>query len=132
MKNKIIKLTKENAGFLDQLHETPDTLVVRIDGSKIDNWKEYIEALDPFIHFPDDCTTIIARYSDWMTDLGWLGKKAYVVIIDHYSALMKNDLRDKKLVYEIFEEEILPFWDDEVEYVVGPGRKKPFNVYLVD
>ena len=84
MKNKIIKLTKENAGFLDNLNETPDTLVVRIDGNKINNWKEYIEALDPFIHFPDDCTDNADRYNDWMTDLGWLEKKAFVVIIDHY------------------------------------------------
>lgn len=132
MKNRILNINKKEKMELSSKFLKLNYLVIEIDGKKIKDWKDYINILDNIIHFPDDCTKIRNRYIDWLKDLEWLNKEGYIFIINNYSQFMKDNPKDKQLVYEIFYEDILPFWDDEVERVVVGGKKKPCNVYLVD
>jgi len=66
-----------------------------------------------------------------MTDLDWLGKKSYILIIHDYSKFLMQDLECKKMIMEIFNDEILPWWQKNIEKYVINGKSKPFNVYLV-
>ena len=43
---------------------------------------------------------------------------------------LENDKQFKEVIFKCFEEDILPFWEKEVETVIVGGKPKVFNVYL--
>lgn len=47
-------------------------------------------------------------FTDWMTDLSWINNKS--IMLNSQSFLI-NDKKDKQIINEIFEEDILPFWE---------------------
>lgn len=55
------------------------------------------------------------RYLDWIRDLEWLNKEAYVLIINDYNLFMRNNTDLKNEIISDFKEVILSFWQDEVE-----------------
>ena len=71
-------------------------------------------------------------YLDWITDLSWLNRDGYALIIKNYNCFMSEDLRKKEIVMESFGKTVLPWWENEVERCVVEGKAKSFNVYLVE
>ena len=67
-----------------------------------------------------------------MTDLEWLNKEKYVLMIYHFDQFMQEDAVLKKNLITYFKEDILPFWEEEVTHTVVGAYPKSFNVYLVD
>ena len=67
-----------------------------------------------------------------MRDLDWLNADGYVFIIKNFENFMENDISKKEKIMYYFEDEILPWWEEEVERCVLGGKAKPFNLYLVD
>ena len=115
------------------LGSTPtDIHVVEIDGEFIQTWKEYSLEIEAKMQFPTTCFDSIDRYKDWITDLEWLGKRGYMIVIYNFSKFMKGNPIIKEIILEGFEKRILPWWQNDVENHDPIMKKSPFNVYLVD
>ena len=72
------------------------------------------------------------RYDDWMSDLEWLGTDSVVLIIEHFSEMLRNEPEVKEYVMNDLKNTVLPWWESEVVNCVVEGKRKSFNVYLVD
>jgi hypothetical protein len=123
---------KDVESIKGNLDANDKVLVVEIDGSNIQSWKDYISEMQSNFLFPTPCFNSIDRYLDWMRDLGWLYKEGFVLIINHFSSFLKNDPELKCQIVSDFVDVILPFWQDEVVKIVVEGKSKSFMVYLVD
>ena len=54
-----------------------------------------------------------------------------VFIIKNYDEFLSQNLKEKALIEDYYENDLLPFWDSEVETCVVGGKRKDFDVYLV-
>lgn len=130
MQNKIHYLTAEE---YDKITFDESTRVVVLDGSELQTWDAYAKNISEKFKFPySEYELNYYGYVDWMTDLSWISENKYVVVIKHFSDFMKNDLNEKEDILCSFSDEILPFWEEEVERVVVGGKKTQFNVYCVN
>ncbi len=114
-----------------ELHATEGLWIGEIDGALIDTWEDYASVIERLMQFPTSCKSF-ASYDDWITDLSWLNATGYALIIQNFDLFMSKDLKGKTIVMESFEEDILPWWQEEIKNCVVEGEPKPFNVYLVD
>ena len=53
-------------------------------------------------------------------------------IFENYDGFLKDDLSSKDLFLEILEEDVLPWWESDVENHVVGGKVKSFQVYIVE
>ncbi|MDP5276183.1 hypothetical protein [Chengkuizengella axinellae] len=97
----------------------------------IKSLQDYLTTMTKVFSFPIPSKGLDG-YNDWMTDLDWLEKDGYVLIIYNYKGFLSQDLISKKNVIDGFTNHIFPFWQEEVTKVVVEGRVKPFILYLVD
>ena len=104
---KVIEHIKNKLSFNDNVY------VVELDGENIPSWKDYILDVQSKFQFPSSCVNSMDRYLDWMTDLDWLNKEEYVLIINNFSAFIKDDYKLKNMIMSDFNEAILPFWHEE-------------------
>jgi len=136
MENEIYYVSSIEIGEIkEKLMEDKTLFVVEIDGSTIQNEEEFLVTMSSAYNFPRPITLQGAYFdvfNDWMRDLDWLGKNGYALIINNFNKFIKHDQVLKKEVIGLFEELILPFWEEEVIHTVVGGEVKPFNVYLVD
>lgn len=132
MENRMYHVTEEQISQIKRkLHSIKGLWVGEIDGAHIDTWEDYAHVIEKVMHFPTPCKSFLS-YSDWITDLSWLNASGYALIIKNFDRFMSKDLDKRKIVMEEFEEDILPWWQDEIKNCVVEGEPKPFNVYLVD
>ena len=133
MNNKIIYLSQNE---FKQLRFDSDTIVEIIDGEKINTWNDYSSLIANKFDFPyreEEPIPDYNQYSDWMTDLSWIAQdKQIAIVFFHFSEFLKNNSVEKSNLVDIFAEDILPFWEEDVEHVVVGGKKRSFNVYCVD
>ena len=133
MRNEIYNITEEELSLVkQQLYSQKGVWVAEIDGSKIPTWKDYVREIERVFRFPTPCDKSMDAYLDWITDLSWLNSQGYSLIIKNVNNFMRNDLEKREKVLRFFREDILPFWQSDVEQYVVEGKAKPFNVYLVD
>ena len=133
MKNSINYISvKDSEKIIQKARNHIGTHLVELQGNEIQSWKDYIRRIEVDFEFPTQCADIWARYMDWIRDLSWLGKEAYVLVIHDYTSFLRKDLKLKKGIIESFTDYILPWWQEDVVNCVVGGRAKPFNVYLVD
>ena len=129
--NKILYISKQAAERKIKYLKTCENIhVAIIDGRKAKTWKDYLRQIETLFQFPTTNDNFDG-YTDWMQDLSWLNKDAYALFIWDYDEFMCIEENNKKVVMSIFSEQILPWWQQDVElYCVG-GKPKEFNVYLV-
>ena len=133
MKNEIIKIHSNEAERIrTALVNDQDMHLVVLDGSLYQTWDDYVNAMALAFKFPKEPHYNGNAYLDWMTDLDWLNKEKFALMITNYNVFMKEDLELKKKIHRHFKEIILPFWEEEVIHTVVDGYPKSFNVYLVD
>ena len=131
--NKIYYITYEEAKkIINTLSQKEDTHIVVLDGNKIKNWKEYITQIKKEFNLPYLEDNNYDGYADYMTDLDWLGKEAYALFIINYDEFMCKDIVKKKLVMDIFLNQVLFWWGKDVEIHCVGGKSKEFNVYLIN
>lgn len=109
--------------------------IIAIDGAEIENKNDYFIKISELFSFPQFETEHDLNYSayiDWMTDLSWFDNCSIILVINNFSQFMKSCQQDKDTVMNIFAEDILPFWDEEVERVVIGGKRRDFNVYCIN
>ena len=70
--------------------------------------------------------------TDWLTDLSWLKAEECTFIFENYDGFLKDDLSSKDLFLGILEEDVLPWWESDVEKHVVGGKVKSFQVYIVE
>lgn len=132
MENQIFVINQSNLTFVRQsLKQLDGIWVAEIDGNNSDTLENYLQEVSNTFKFPIPAKSLDG-YVDWMTDLDWLHAKGYALIIKDFKSFMKNDPEKKEKVLWLFKEDILPFWQSDVEQFVVEGKAKPFHVYLVD
>jgi len=131
IENKVYSI---NVDELDKVRQEANTSVghlAEIHGQEIQSWDEYLDKIEVAFQFPSKWRVNLHGYVDWMKDLDWLGKESYILIIHDYSSFLLQDLECKELVMEIFNDEILPWWQKDVALYVAGWKPKRFNIYLV-
>ena len=103
--------------------------VAFFDGKQIQNKEELFHFLEKIVGLPD--ANNWSSITDWLTDLSWIKAKEYSFIFENYDSFLKDDLSSKDLFLEILEEDVLPWWESEVEKHVVGGKVKSFQVYIV-
>jgi len=133
LENKVCNITVDELNRIKQEANAVAAHLVEIHGREIQSWDEYLDKIEVAFQFPNEWRVNISGYCDWMKDLNWLGKESYVLIIHDYSSFLVHDLKCKELVMEIFNDEILPWWQSTDEGKLFNGWAiKPFNIYLVN
>ena len=126
VKNKIHYITK-----LEMQDRLPFSGFVAIfDGKQIQNKEELLSFLEKTVGLPD--ANNWSSITDWLTDLSWIKAEEYSFIFENYDSFLKDDLFSKDLFLEILEEDVLPWWESDVEKHVVGGKVKSFQVYIVE
>lgn len=132
MTNKMHNITeKELASVREQLRGQSGIWVAEIDGSSYPTLASYLSGISAILRFPIPSKGLDG-YLDWITDLGWLNADGYALIITNSKKLIEEEPEKREDVLWLFKEDVLPWWQEEVEKDVVGGKAKPFNVYLVD
>lgn len=116
-----------------RLLEKSNHLIVMLEGSKIKSKRDFFSAIEQSLNFPGKCEGLFSRFDDWITDLGWLEKgKGICIAINSFLEFLSDDIEFKNMLLEDFEEDILPFWENEVVNVIKGGSPRSFVVVLID
>ena len=126
MKNKIHYITKLE--LQDLL--TFSGFVAIFDGKQIQNKEELFHFFEKIVGLPD--ANNWSSITDWLTDLSWIKAEEYSFIFENYDSFLKDDLSSKVLFLEILEEDVLPWWESDVEKHVVGSKVKSFQVYIVE
>ncbi|MCH4167126.1 MAG: barstar family protein [Megasphaera sp.] len=113
-------------------YEKKDIFIADINGNFIQSEDDFIEQTQNIFRFPSDCHNNWDGYIDWMTDLDWLHKKGYVLIIRNFTQLLSRNIIAKRNIMDILIGNVLPFWQWEIERCIVDGKRKPFILILVD
>ena len=124
MKSKIIRINDKTS------------LEVEIDGSKISNWKDYVNVIGEKLNFPEiDRYPKYDGYSDWMRDLSWLNQELMIIKIRHYTEFMKNNLKEKEIFFDLVND-IIEYWREEYwreeKFLSDETGKKTVIFCLID
>ena len=126
VKNKIHYITK-----LEMQDRLPFSGFVAIfDGKQIQYKEELFHFLEKTVGLPD--TNNWSSITDWLTDLSWIKSETCTFIFENDDSFLKDDLSSKDLFLEILEEDVLPWWESDVEKHVVGGKVKSFQVYIVE
>lgn len=132
--NKLIFLSEDGyRSIIEHYQKDEETFFRCIDGSKTRSLDSFLEIMEILFQFPWSCDGSIDRYTDFMTDLGWLGEntKKVILVIEHFNEFMEDKNEDKLDILKSFYDIILPFWEKEVDWIAAPGQRKAFEVYCI-
>ncbi|WP_162001064.1 barstar family protein [Akkermansia muciniphila] len=131
--NQIIVSTREKENDrLNQLKKEDRLFYAEIDGGSIQSQTEYLDTMWRVFMLPDHKHMNFDAYLDWMTDLEWLGNKAVVMVMDHYSQFIAKNGDFGNKVVQSLKNHILPWWQKDVIKCSVGGKMKHFTVYLLD
>lgn len=139
----IQKVSSLQASNIKKKMDKEKFFLAEMDGAEINTLTEYMKKIIEVFHFPDGMFKNLDSfdsYNDWMRDFTWLDDKnlvnkdnlGYALFLYNLDKMMANEPENKEAIIELFSDSIIPFWKEEVEHVVVGGRRKIFDVYLVD
>lgn len=128
LNNKISEVSLCNAKRIIS-ESSKNTLIVEIIGDEIHDLNDFFSIIRKKFLLPE--VTGWDSFEDWMTDLSWISEKEIIIIISNYKHFLKNKSEDKDIFFEVFSEDILPFWENMATQTIVGGEPKDFNVYLV-
>jgi hypothetical protein len=128
-KNEVLYVKQSEIFGLEQKLRESNCYIVKIQGNNIQTKEEFLEFMEEKFMLPDSLGW--DSFTDWMTDLSWINNLCFCIIVNDYTDFLKKDDASKKIVLDIFEEEILPFWEKEVTKISVAGKPRSFKVYLV-
>lgn len=132
MDNKIHYIGLREANEIrERFRKKNEIYFVEIDGFQLQSWNLYVDKMNEEFRLPLINPRNRNAYLDWMTDLDWLNKESYILMILNYNYFMTNDVKTKEILLKQFEKTILPFWEKDIETVMVDGYPKSFQVYLV-
>ena len=135
--NKIYKVKS-----LDEitLKDSDDLFVVKLDGSKLHTYDEFVATAKAAFQTPTDESMIWLNesgntwncwieYLDWLLDLGF---NSFVLIVENWSKALDRDSKDEKEYLLSDFQYACDFWGYEIaEVSLGNVEPKEFNIYLV-
>ena len=124
MKNKILYMIYIDRSLFK------DGIILELDGKNMQTKEQFFLEVEKGFSFPRPCEGSLDRFLDWMCDLDWIRSDKIYLIIKNAAFFLENDKQFKEVIFKCFEEDILPFWEKEVETVIVGGKPKVFNVYL--
>ncbi|SEO94389.1 Barstar (barnase inhibitor) [Amphibacillus marinus] len=127
--NQILHVQQNKATELIKHTEKEDWYIVNIHGNSIQTKNDFLELMKEEFLLPD-CSGWDS-FIDWMTDLSWIDRRCFCIVINDYENFLKEDNESKEIIIEIFEEDILPFWEKDVMKTVVNGEPRTFKLYLV-
>ncbi|MBC1340066.1 barstar family protein [Listeria welshimeri] len=130
LKNEILRVNTTDILELEKNAKTNECYIVNIQGDNIQTKKSFLGLMSEKFLLPD--STGWDSFTDWMTDLSWIDNPCFCIIIRDYTDFLKKDIESKEIVMEIFKEDILPFWENDVTQTVFEGKTRSFKVYLVN
>lgn len=131
--NNVVCISKsKEKEFLSLIKQDDDTFCVVINGKNICTLSEYLKIMSEEFSFPRPTSKNVDVYLDWMEDLSWIKQEKIVLFIEDFSCFLKDAPCEKIEIIELFKNNILLWWDEEVEYHVVEGKRRSFMVYLVD
>ncbi|EOH95910.1 hypothetical protein UAY_03336 [Enterococcus moraviensis ATCC BAA-383] len=128
--NTIFELSKEKFDILSKEMKNNNCYTVELDGKQIQSKEQFFQSVKEKFDLSD--VSGWDSLTDWMTDLSWIDNNCFKIIIYNYSEFLSEDKNTKELFIEIFQDDILLFWEKEVVDTVVDGKTKSFNVYLID
>lgn len=134
MKNKILKVTREEYKNIKSEIDFRETYLVEIDGGEIPNVSIFFEKVEELYNFHTLNGTWGKNWSafdDLMTDLDWLDYDKHIIAIHSYDLLFSDEPEARKILMKYLKDSILPFWEEDVLSTVVDGKRKEFTVYLI-
>lgn len=134
MKNKILKVTREEYKNIKSEIDFRETYLVEIDGGEIPNVSSFFEKVEELYNFHTLNGTWGKNWSafdDLMTDLDWLDYDKHIIAIHSYDLLFSDEPEARKILMKYLKDSILPFWEEDVLSTVVDGKRKEFTVYLI-
>ena len=129
MENQIYYISKieyERLSF-----NATDNLFI-ISGAECLCLNDYLNQVYEKLSFPPiDVRQSLDSYFDWIRDLQWLSRDEIIFVITDFDMFLVNDSVHKRIIIDLFKNEILPWWEYEVKNHVVDGTTRKFNVYLV-
>lgn len=134
MKNKILKVTREEYKNIKSEIDFRETYLVEINGGEIPNVSSFFEKVEELYNFHTLNGTWGKNWSafdDLMTDLDWLDYDKHIIAIHSYDLLFSDEPEARKILMKYLKDSILPFWEEDVLSTVVDGKRKEFTVYLI-
>ena len=144
--NKIYKVKS-----LDEiaLKDGDDLFVVKLDGSKLHTYDEFVATAKAAFQTPTDESMFWLHTPSnpllcWINDLEWLIDKfeRFVLIIEHWDKALDKETADKKQkIMQSYLQDVCNFWGYEILNIRGNGyleteykinKPREFNIYLVE
>ena len=132
--NKLYRMTTEEFEKRKILYARDDTKYIVMDGDGVNTYEEYFDRLWNCFNFgeiPHGWKKDFYTENDFLKDILELAEDKYVFIIKNYDEFLSQNLKEKALIEDYYENDLLTFWDSEVETCVVGGKRKDFDVYLV-
>ena len=132
--NKLYRMTTEEFEKRKILYARDDTKYIVMDGDGVNTYEEYFDRLWNCFNFgeiPHGWKKDFYTENDFLKDILELAEDKYVFIIKNYDEFLSQNLKERALIEDYYENDLLPFWDSEVETCVVGGKRKDFDVYLV-
>lgn len=107
-------------------------MIVEIDGKVCKTLNDYFLIVYELLNFPSEKKYTYAGYIDWMCDSDYFSDNEILFCILNYNYFLKKDLEAKEKIINIFKNDILPWWDNDVKQCCIFGTTKKFNLYLID
>lgn len=109
----------------------PECCFVFLDGREITTRDEYYKALEKQLQLNETFSNNYSAYCDMMCDpYTYYNKQCIVFVIDFYEQFLRGDV-SKEMIEEIFDESIMPFFDEDIKGVMDNETNHEIHVYCV-
>ena len=105
--------------------------IVNLDGKKIQTKENAVSALANIFNINDLVDGNWDALQDRLERPSYIIPENIHIFIDNSKCLFTNDELSKRIFLSILQDTV-EWWDGDVEKYVVEGKKKTFNVYLVD
>ena len=132
MNNRIIDMKRERiVGEIDKLLHRGNYKVITLNGKGTSDRVSFFSIIEKELEFPESCNNLFARFDDWITDLSWISSDVGIcIVIEQSDNFLSSDPNFKENLFEDFEVNILPYWENEVCNVMKDGVPRSFLVVL--
>lgn len=128
-KNRMLYVNQSDIAKIAKAKTLEDYYIVKISGKSIQSEQAFLDYIADKFSFPDrDGWDVLC---DWMRDLSWISSRRLCIIIYDYSDLFNSD-EIFKAKFDDYFTDILMFWEKDVVNMMVDGKKRSFDIYLVD
>lgn len=113
---------------INDIKEKYNNLVYEIEGGNINTINDYFDEIYNMLGFPQYNKYSYDAYIDWMRD-DYFKYHPIVFIINNYQLFLRDYPKEKQIIIDIFNEDIIPYWNNRKATI---GDKTEFVVYLVN